>query len=114
DYASDLLEIAQSFRRVPRVAAIAMARSAQLQDRIVAIVDHSRARRAPRAFLLSVLWAAMLSLVATIAAQKLESNDSEVGALREKQIGRLENFAKAKEKQSLALLTKAGQKISHE
>src|SRR5262249_36577705 len=62
DYASHLLEIAQSFRRVPRVAAIAMARSAQLKTRIVAIVDQSRARRAPRAFVLSLLWAAMLSL----------------------------------------------------
>src|SRR5205085_7434506 len=51
DYATHLIEIARSFRRMPRVAAIAMARSSALEGRISAIVDSSRPRRGPRALL---------------------------------------------------------------
>ncbi len=45
DYAAHLLEIARRFRRIPQVAAIAMARSSHLEERIAAIVDISRASR---------------------------------------------------------------------
>ena len=41
DYAGHLVEIAKSFRRVPQVAAIAMARPSGLEQRITAIVDGS-------------------------------------------------------------------------
>ncbi|HMC29104.1 MAG TPA: M56 family metallopeptidase [Verrucomicrobiae bacterium] len=112
DYASHLLEIARSFRHMPQVAAIAMARSSQLENRITAIVDNSRARRAPRMFVLSLLWAVMLSLVATIAAQK--ASDSEIKSLHQKQIARLQAFSDAKEKQSRALAAKAEGEISPE
>ena len=44
DYASQLIEIAQTYRHIPQVAAIAMARSPQIQGRVAAIVDASRAR----------------------------------------------------------------------
>ena len=54
DYAAHLVEIARTFRRVPQVAAIAMARSSHLEGRIAAIVDASRARRGPRALLVGL------------------------------------------------------------
>jgi beta-lactamase regulating signal transducer with metallopeptidase domain len=45
DYASQLVEIARTYRHIPQVAAIAMARSSQIKGRIAGIVDASRARR---------------------------------------------------------------------
>jgi beta-lactamase regulating signal transducer with metallopeptidase domain len=74
DYAAHLVEIARTFRRVPQVAAIAMARSSHLEGRISAIVDASRARRAPRALLVALCCLAMLAFVAAVAAQKPEAN----------------------------------------
>jgi beta-lactamase regulating signal transducer with metallopeptidase domain len=112
DYASHLVEIARCFRRAPQVAAIAMARSSQLEGRITAIVDVSRARRAPRTFALSLLWALMLGFVVTIAAQKVETAETKV--LRDRQIARLMAFSVAKEKQSKMLAAKVNQEISPE
>ncbi len=74
DYAAHLVEIARTFRRVPQVAAIAMARSSRLEGRIAAIVDGSRARRAPRALLVGLCCVAVLAFVAAVAAQKPEAN----------------------------------------
>jgi hypothetical protein len=76
DYAAHLLDIARSFRRVPQVAAIAMARSSHLEGRIAAIVDASRARRAPRALLVGLCCGAVLAFVAAVAAQKPEADTS--------------------------------------
>jgi beta-lactamase regulating signal transducer with metallopeptidase domain len=45
DYAAQLVDIARSFRRVPQVAGIAMARASGLETRVAAIVDRSRIRR---------------------------------------------------------------------
>jgi hypothetical protein len=73
EYAAHLLEIARSFRRVPQVAAIAMARSTRLRGRIAAIVDGSRARRRPRGLPVGLCCAAVLALVAAVAAQKTET-----------------------------------------
>ncbi|MGO9199718.1 MAG: M56 family metallopeptidase [Limisphaerales bacterium] len=73
-YAAHLVEIARSFRRVPQAAAIAMARSSRLGGRIAAIVDASRARRAPRGLPVGLCCAAMLAFVAAVAAQKPEAN----------------------------------------
>src|SRR6266404_966321 len=67
-----LVEIARSFRRVPQVAAIAMARSSHLEGRIAGIVDASLDRRAPHAWLLALCGTVVLGLVAAIAAQKPE------------------------------------------
>ena len=76
DYATHLVEIARSFRRLPQVAAIAMARSTQLEGRIAAIVDGSRSHRGPRALLIAVCGVALLALVAAVAAQKPEAGSS--------------------------------------
>ena len=45
EYATHLVEIAKTFDRAPRMAAIGMAGSSQLHGRIAAIVDASRTRR---------------------------------------------------------------------
>jgi beta-lactamase regulating signal transducer with metallopeptidase domain len=74
DYATHLVEIAASFRRVPQVAAIAMARPSNLEGRISAIVDASRARRAPRALLVGLCYVIIMGFVAVLAAQKPETN----------------------------------------
>lgn len=76
DYAAHLVEIARSFRRVPHVAAIAMARSSQLEGRITAIVDASRIRRNPRAWVTALCGLGVLMLIATFAAQKSAADDS--------------------------------------
>src|SRR5436190_8028608 len=76
DYAAHLVEIARTFRRVPQVGAIAMARSSNLEGRIAAIVDASRNRRAPRALLIGLCGVAVLTFVAVIAAQKSETNST--------------------------------------
>jgi beta-lactamase regulating signal transducer with metallopeptidase domain len=76
DYATHLVEIATTLRRVPPVEAIAMARSSRLKDRITAIVDASRPRRTPHTLLVSLCSIAVLALVASVAAQKPEVNSS--------------------------------------
>jgi hypothetical protein len=45
DYAAHLIEIARSFRRVPQVAAIAMARASRLERRVAAILEDGRNRK---------------------------------------------------------------------
>jgi beta-lactamase regulating signal transducer with metallopeptidase domain len=70
DYAAHLVEIARTFRRVPQVAAIAMARSSPLEGRIAAIVDASRVRRNPRAVLVAVCGLGALVFTAALATQK--------------------------------------------
>ena len=116
DYAEQLVEIAGSFRCVPQVAAIAMARSSQLEGRVAAIVDASRNRR-----LRSATAMAILAVVAGIALGLggSETNSAGRGAsesksLREQQIARLELFSVAKEKQSQTLAAAAGENISPE
>jgi beta-lactamase regulating signal transducer with metallopeptidase domain len=74
DYANHLVEIARGFRRMPQVAAIAMARSTGLEGRVAAIVDATRVRRAPRAFVVALCSVAVIGFVAVVAAQKPESN----------------------------------------
>lgn len=114
DYASDLVEIAQTFRHIPQVAAIAMARSSHLEARIAAIVDVSRARRLRPKTVVAVL-VVIGGLVLSCAGRKAvlaasESEDS--AALRAQQIEQLQTFAMAKEKQSQKLAVDAGERIS--
>jgi bla regulator protein BlaR1 len=45
NYATELVQIATTFRRAPQAAGIAMARSSNLEQRVTAIVDNSQARR---------------------------------------------------------------------
>lgn len=117
DYANHLVEIARNFRRVPQVAAIAMARSSGLERRISNIVDGSRPRQAPGIIFKALFCLSALGLVTALAAQKLErkSNSEEVSrVLRQQQIARLQTFDVAKEKQSLAFAARAGEQISPE
>lgn len=116
DYAGHLLEIARTFRRVPQVAAIAMARPSQLEGRIAAIVDSSRRRTLPRSIACG-LCVAVIGLVAAIAAQTPEATRSDKdksGVLYQQQIARLEAFSALKEKQSQTLAASAGENISPE
>jgi beta-lactamase regulating signal transducer with metallopeptidase domain len=69
EYAGHLVDIARGLEHAPRVAAIAMARSSRLENRVRAIVDASRVRRAPRAVLVVLLCLGATGLV-TLAAQK--------------------------------------------
>jgi beta-lactamase regulating signal transducer with metallopeptidase domain len=111
-YAGHLVEIAVSFQHVPQMAAIAMARSSQLEDRIAAIVDTSRNRR-----LRSAAALAILALIGGIAiclggnGSNISSNTGKSDALRQQQIARLEEFSKLKVKQSEALAAAAGERI---
>ena len=114
DYASHLVEIARTFRRVPQVAAIAMARPSGLERRVAAIVAASGARRLRPV----TVWAGLILLGGLIyciggfrtEAMPGEKDDSQL--LRGRQIARLESFSAAKEKQSETLAAAAGETIS--
>ncbi len=113
DYASHLVDIAQSFRRVPRVAAIAMARSSGLARRIAAIVDGSRNRRLRLATGVVILLATggvAIGLAAT-GAGIATITTSNASRLRQQQIARLKVFSAAKEKQAETLAAAAGEEI---
>ena len=115
DYATHLVDIARTFRRMPQLAGIAMARSAQLQGRVAAIVDASRARRLrPFTALAILVLMGVLALSIGGSSAATSRSPTEDSALRQKQIAQLEEFARAKEKQSEELAAKAGEKISPE
>jgi hypothetical protein len=92
-----------------------MARSAQLQGRVAAIVDASRARRLRplTALVLFVLMGALALSVGGSSPSAARSH-AEDSALRQRQIAQLEAFARVKEKQSEELAAKAGEKITPE
>ena len=141
EYASQLVAIAGSFRRVPELAAIAMARSSQLEGRIAAIVDVSRNRRlrCPAALgILAVIGGIAFCLGGnatrgaggadqatrlrlppiaqlTAAPDRLWSATFPAAWLgRQPQITQLEAFAKQKEAQSEALAAAAGETMAPE
>jgi beta-lactamase regulating signal transducer with metallopeptidase domain len=103
DYAEHLVEIAQSFRRVPRpAAAIPMARSSQLDGRVEAIVDACRPRRFSHSLLVGCSAAAVLVLVSAFAApQVMEKVSDAKGKPWFEE--RLSAFFKQKELQARAL-----------
>jgi beta-lactamase regulating signal transducer with metallopeptidase domain len=76
DYAGHLLEIARTFRRVPQVAAIAMARSARLEGRIAAIVDATRPRRGPRAGWIALGGLVVLAFLALVTVPASEADST--------------------------------------
>ncbi len=113
DYAAQLLEIARSFRPARLAAGIAMARSAQIQGRIAAIIDGSRHRR-PRpgaAFAVLVLLGGIVACLAATGG-KAPAEPAEDTALARHQLAQIQAFARAKEKQSEALAAKAGETIA--
>jgi beta-lactamase regulating signal transducer with metallopeptidase domain len=115
DYARHLVDIARTFGRTPQFAGIAMARSSQLQERIAAIVDASRARRL-RPFTALAILVLMGALALSVGGSSSDTSrkQAEDTALRQQQIARLQTFAQAKEKQSRELAAKAGEQISPE
>ena len=116
DYAGHLVEIAGAFRRMPRVAAIAMARPSGLEQRVAAIVDASRTRRLRPVTLLAVLAVVggIIFCVSGCKTTNVSSNEKKIDPLREQQIARLKEFSSLKEKQSQTLAAAAGEKISPE
>jgi beta-lactamase regulating signal transducer with metallopeptidase domain/tetratricopeptide (TPR) repeat protein len=115
DYATQLVEIAQTYRHTPQVAAIAMARSSPIKGRIAAIVDASRARRA-RPLTATAILVFMGAFILSVGGRSPDTSrdEAESSDLRQQQIGRLQAFAQAKEKQSRELAAKAGEQISPE
>jgi hypothetical protein len=113
DYASQLVEIAQTYRHIPQVAAIAMARSPQIKGRIAAIVDASRARRSRPLTTIAILIFVGAFIWSVGGSSPDTSRDqAEAFSLRQQQIARLQSFARAKEKQSRELAAKAREKIT--
>ena len=113
DYATHLVDIARAFRRAPRLAGIAMARSPKLQGRIAAIVDASRARRL-RPFTALAIVALMGALALSVGGRSPDAAQTppEDSPLRQQQIARLRSFAQVKARQSRELAAKAGEQIS--
>ena len=116
DYAGHLVEIAQSFRHVPQVAAIAMARPSGLEQRVAAIVDASRPRRLRPVTLVAILLATggILFSVSGGQTSHVRSQADTASRLREQQLARLKEFSALKEKQSATLAAAAGESFSPE
>jgi hypothetical protein len=113
EYATHLVDIARAFRRAPQLAGIAMARSPQLQGRIAAIVDASRARQfRPLSALAILVFMGALALSMGGSSSDAPSTEAWNSPLRQAQFAQLESFAQAKEKQSRELAAKAGEQIS--
>jgi beta-lactamase regulating signal transducer with metallopeptidase domain len=111
DYASHLVEIARSLRRVPQAVAIAMARSSQLGGRVAALVDATRSRRLRSATALAILLGAgaITLCLGGSRASTASSSTAESDLLRQQQIARLQAFSAAKEQQSRTLAAGAGE-----
>ena len=74
EYAGHLVDIAQSFRRIPQVAAIAMARQSGLEQRVEAILDGRRNRSRIATLTVAGLAAAFLSLGWMIGSYAAENS----------------------------------------
>jgi len=115
EYATHLVDIARAFRRAPQYAGIAMARSPQLQGRIAAIVDASRARQLrPLSALAILVFMGALALSVGGSSTDVSSTEAWDSPLRQAQFAQLESFAQAKLEQSEELAAKAGESISSE
>jgi beta-lactamase regulating signal transducer with metallopeptidase domain len=78
DYAAQLLGVARSLRakRVLASAAMAMARPAGLESRLISILDARRDRRGPQRWLVMSCLAVVLGSSATLAAVRLVAKDA--------------------------------------
>lgn len=110
EYASHLVELARRYQRGWPVAAIAMARSPQLQDRIAAIVDGSRTRglRLRSALALLALMGGFVVGVGGCKTDAMRRGQFDSEALRQRQIAQLKVFSAAKEQQSRAYAARDG------
>jgi beta-lactamase regulating signal transducer with metallopeptidase domain len=110
DYAGHLVEIATSFRRAPQ-AGIAMARSSNLEQRVTAIVDGSRARRLRPAGLVGIL-ICIGAVLFYIGGYKTNAADNDrSSAVSQETLAQLEKFSAEKEAQSKMLAAAAGETI---
>ena len=107
DYAGHLVQIAKAFRRAPQMAGIAMARSSNLEQRVTAIVDASRARHLRPLGLAGVLISIVPVLFCIGGFNTSLAGESD-SSLRHRQITRLEEFSKQKLQQAKILMTASG------
>jgi hypothetical protein len=115
DYADHLLEIAQSFRHLSHPGTVAMARPAQIKNRIVAIVDASRHRRAPGALWMVLGCAVFVGFVTVIAGQKAVSDEAEAAPQETPWWdGRLRAFFAAKEQHARRLAALENKQLAPE
>jgi beta-lactamase regulating signal transducer with metallopeptidase domain len=110
DYAGHLVQIAKAFRRAPQMAGIAMARSSNLEGRVTAIIDPSRARRLRPIGLIAVLIATAVVIFCIGGYQTSFANDGD-SSLRQQQISRLKEFSKQQLEHSKILAASSGEPI---
>ncbi|HXS69122.1 MAG TPA: M56 family metallopeptidase [Candidatus Polarisedimenticolia bacterium] len=110
DYASELVQIASAFRRVTQAAGIAMARNSNLEQRVTAIVDPSRARRLRPMGLVGVL-TLIAAVIFYIGSYKVSFGSDDSPTLRQQQLAQLEQFSAEKEKQALLFAAASGDEI---
>ena len=110
DYASELVQIARAFRRVPQAAGIAMARNSNLEQRVTAIVDASRARRLRPMGLMGVL-TLIAAVIFYIGCYKASFANDDSPTLRQQQLAQLQKFSAEKEKQAQLFAIASGEDI---
>jgi beta-lactamase regulating signal transducer with metallopeptidase domain len=111
DYAGHLVQIATTFRRAPQAAGIAMARSSNLEQRVTAIVDASRARRLQPAGMVGIL-ISIGAVIFYIGGYKTSAaNDDKSSTVNQQTLAQLEKFGAEKEAQAKILAAVAGEKI---
>jgi beta-lactamase regulating signal transducer with metallopeptidase domain len=114
DYAGHLVEIATTFRRAPQAGGIAMARSSNLEQRVTAIVDVSRARRLRPAGLAGIL-ISIAAVILYIGGYKTSAADNDRSSSASKEtLAQIEKFSAQKEAQAKLLAAAAGEKIMPE
>ena len=113
DYAGHLVDIAQSFRRIPQVAAIAMARPSGLEQRVEAILDGRRNRSRIAKLTVAGLVAAFLSLGWLIGSYAAENSSLPWSLKNSKVADQLKHFVAEKQAQEGTLI-EADEKSSPE
>jgi beta-lactamase regulating signal transducer with metallopeptidase domain len=109
-YATHLVDIAAGMRAMWTAGAIAMARPSRLEQRLVALCDGSRARRAP-GILGRIALVSLMAAVTLVFAAQSSREDRENDALRQKHLAQLKEFAAQKEQQAESLAAKANEKM---
>jgi beta-lactamase regulating signal transducer with metallopeptidase domain len=102
DYASHLVEIAKAFRPVPQVAAIAMARSSGLEQRVTAILDDCRNRNSIAKPAVAFIAVAVLVLEVFVGGYAQERTRESWSLERSKVAEQLKHFVAEKRAQAIA------------